>query len=158
MADYRAPGIYRQDVFPPPPPILLTGVPVFLGYTHAAPELVNVPQRLTLWPQLKALLGPPADGYLADAVRGFFENDGVLCFVVPLEDAGSPVAELQAGLAANETREDGESRMGDGRFPRGDFGEEAQKPQSSLTNPRSSPRPCDARRCLKRNHRRLTIR
>jgi uncharacterized protein len=100
MADYQAPGVYRQDVFPPPPPILLTGVPVFLGYTHAAPELVNVPQRLTLWPQLEALLGPPADGYLADAVRGFFENNGVLCYVVPLEDAGSPVAELQAGLAA----------------------------------------------------------
>jgi uncharacterized protein len=103
MADYQAPGVYRQDVFPPPPPILLTGVPVFLGYTHADQELVNVPQRLTLWPQLEALLGPPrADGYLADAVRGFFENDGVLCYVVPLDDAGSPLEELRAGLAAAE--------------------------------------------------------
>jgi uncharacterized protein len=101
MANYQAPGVYRQDVFPPPPPILLTGVPVFLGYTHADQELVNVPQRLTLWPQLEALLGPPrADGYLADAVRGFFENDGVLCYVVPLSDGGSPLVELQAGLAA----------------------------------------------------------
>jgi phage tail sheath protein FI len=103
MADYQAPGVYRQDVFPPPPPILLTGVPLFLGYAdrELPEELVNVPQRLTLWPQLEALFGPPrADGYLADAVRGFFENDGVLCYVVPLEDAGSPVAELQAGLAA----------------------------------------------------------
>jgi uncharacterized protein len=111
MADYQAPGVYRQDVFPPPPPSLLTGVPLFLGYAEPRPveepvkepakEPVKVPQRLTLWPQFEALLGPPrADGYLADAVRGFFENDGVLCYVVPLEDAGSPLAELQAGLAA----------------------------------------------------------
>jgi phage tail sheath protein FI len=107
MVDYQAPGVYRQDVFPPPPPSLLTGVPVFLGYADQGVvderELVNVPQRLTLWPQLEELLGPPrADSYLASAVRGFFENDGVLCYVVPLEDAGSPLAELRAGLAAVE--------------------------------------------------------
>ena len=105
MADYQAPGVYRQDVFPPPPPSLLTAVPLFLGYAdrELPKELVNVPQRLTLWPQLEALLGPPrADGYLAAAVRGFFENDGVLCYVVPLRDAGSPLEELRAGLAAAE--------------------------------------------------------
>jgi uncharacterized protein len=107
MADLQAPGVYRQDVFPPPPPTLLTGVPVFLGYADQEEvdkrKLANVPQRLTLWPQLEDLLGPPrADSYLASAVRGFFENDGVLCYVVPLEDAGSPLAELRAGLAAVE--------------------------------------------------------
>jgi uncharacterized protein len=113
MLDYQAPGVYRQDVFPPPPPSLLTGVPLFLGYAEPRPveepvkepakEPVKVPQRLTLWPQFEALLGPPrADGYLADAVRGFFENDGVLCYVVPLDDAGSPLEELRAGLAAAE--------------------------------------------------------
>jgi phage tail sheath protein FI len=101
MVDYQAPGVYRQDVFPPPPPILLTGVPVFLGYADVAKELVNVPQRLTLWPQFETLLGPArADGYLAAAVRGFFENDGLVCYVVPLEDAGSPLLELRTGLAA----------------------------------------------------------
>jgi uncharacterized protein len=105
MVDYQAPGVYRQDVFPPPPPSLLTGVPVFLGYADQElvkeRKLVNVPQPLTLWPQFEALLGVPRpDGYLAWAVRGFFENDGVLCYVVPLEDAGAPLAELRAGLAA----------------------------------------------------------
>src|SRR5919201_3416691 len=103
MADHQAPGVYRQDVFPPPPPSLLTGVPVFLGYAGKGPQEapVNVPQRLTLWPQFGSLLGPPRpDGYLAPAVRGFFENDGVLCYVVPLADGGSPLAELRAGLAA----------------------------------------------------------
>jgi hypothetical protein len=107
MVDYQAPGVYRQDAFPPPPPSLLTGVPVFLGYADQGVveerELVNVPQRLTLWPQFEQLLGPPrTEGYLAGAVRGFFENDGVLCYVVPLEDAGLPLAELRAGLAAVE--------------------------------------------------------
>ncbi|HEY2960102.1 MAG TPA: phage tail sheath subtilisin-like domain-containing protein [Actinomycetota bacterium] len=103
MVDHQAPGVYRQDVFPPPPPNLLTGVPVFLGYADQglAKELVNVPQRLTLWPQFETLLGPPrADGYLGAAVRGFFENDGAVCYVVPLEDGGSPLAELRAGLLA----------------------------------------------------------
>jgi uncharacterized protein len=105
MVDYQAPGVYRQDVFPPPPPSLLTGVPVFLGYAEQEPvkKPVEGPQRLTLWPQFETLLGPPrADGFLADAVRGFFENDGVLCYVVPLHDAGSSLEELRAGLAAAE--------------------------------------------------------
>jgi phage tail sheath protein FI len=110
MVDYQAPGVYRQDVFPPPPPSLLTGVPVFLGYADQEPvgepvdlpeRPTNVPLRLTLWPQFEALIGrPTADGYLADAVRGFFQNSGVLCYVVRLEDGGSPLQELQAGLAA----------------------------------------------------------
>jgi len=114
MVDYQAPGVYRQDVFPPPPPALLTGVPVFLGYADQEPveepvgdsvdlpeRSTNVPLRLTLWPQFEALIGrPTADGYLAHAVRGFFENDGVLCYVVRLEDGGSPLQELRAGLAA----------------------------------------------------------
>jgi hypothetical protein len=102
---YQAPGVYLQDVSPPPPPVLLTGVPVFLGYADQATVsdrgLAGVPQRLTLWPQLEVLLGPPrADGYLAAAVRGFFENGGALCYVVALEDGGSPLEELRAGLAA----------------------------------------------------------
>jgi hypothetical protein len=28
---YRSPGVYREDIFPPPPPELRTGVPVFVG-------------------------------------------------------------------------------------------------------------------------------
>jgi uncharacterized protein len=105
IPDYQAPGVYRQDVFPPPPPALLTGVPAFLGYADQtvteSQRLAYVPQRITLWPQFETLLGPPrTDGYLAYAVRGFFENDGVLCYVVPLPDTGAPLTELQAGLAA----------------------------------------------------------
>jgi phage tail sheath protein FI len=96
---HQAPGVSREDVFPPPPPVLLTGVPVFLGYAEQG--LVNVPQRLTLLPQFEECFGPPrADGYLAAAVRGFFGNDGAACYIVRLEDGRSPLEGLRHGLAA----------------------------------------------------------
>jgi phage tail sheath protein FI len=105
-----APGVYLQDVYPPPPPSLLTGVPAFLGY--ASQGTANAPQPLTLWPQFGTGFGappaivtqpgaPPVTGFLACAVRGFFENGGLLCYVVRLDDdAGSALAALRAGLAS----------------------------------------------------------
>jgi len=98
MVDYRAPGIYRQESYPAPAPSFLTGVPVFLGYAKAGPP---EPQMLTLWPQFEAWFEPAQPGdYLAHAVRGFFENDGLLCYVVCMEDTGAPIEELRRGLAA----------------------------------------------------------
>ncbi|NEP00805.1 MAG: phage tail sheath family protein [Symploca sp. SIO2E9] len=82
------PGIYREEVFPTPAPGLLTGVPVFLGFAETG--AINSPQSLTLWSQFTETFGQPlADGYLAYAVRGFFENGGSLCFVVRLEETVS---------------------------------------------------------------------
>jgi phage tail sheath protein FI len=99
MVAYQAPGVYRQDVFAPAEPSLMTGVPAFLGY--ATRGTVNVPQRLMLWPQFEAEFGSaPADGYLDYAVRGFFENDGLVCYVVRLEDAATPLEGLRNGLTA----------------------------------------------------------
>jgi phage tail sheath protein FI len=96
--DYQAPGVYPQDVFPPPAPTLLTGVPAFLGYASQGP--VGQPQPLTLWPQFQTQFGAPRpDGFLAYAVRGFFENGGLLCYVVRLDDAATPLAGLRDGLA-----------------------------------------------------------
>jgi hypothetical protein len=95
------PGVQRQDVFPPPPPVLLTGVPVFLGWAGAGPQS---PQRLTLWPQFEAMFvrepgaTPTAGGFLAAAVRGFFENDGALCQVLRLRDELLPADALTAAL------------------------------------------------------------
>jgi phage tail sheath protein FI len=99
MVDYQAPGVYRQDVLPSPPPSLLTGVPVFLGY--AGRGTVGAVRRLTLWPQFQTEFGPvPTGGYLGHAVRGFFENDGLVCYVVRLDDTASPLDALRKGLAA----------------------------------------------------------
>src|SRR5215468_4204950 len=101
----QAPGVYLQNVFPTPEPGLLTGVPAFLGY--ASQGTPNAPQPLTLWPQFGTAFGappvietqpggPPVTGFLASAVRGFFENGGLLCYVVRLDDdADSPLTALQ---------------------------------------------------------------
>jgi phage tail sheath protein FI len=99
---YQTPGVYPQDVFPPPAPGLLTGVPAFLGYADDGPP--GQPQPLTLWPQFQGQFGTPREGgFLAYAVRGFFENGGLLCYVVRLDDSATALAGLRAGLAALET-------------------------------------------------------
>lgn len=104
MAMYLTPGVYKEDVFPKPAATLPTGVPAFLGYTQkvgAARQLINVPQQLTLWPQFEQQFGPAlADGYLGHAVRGFFENGGQQCYVVPLDAVLPTATALQAGLTA----------------------------------------------------------
>ena len=99
MIDYSVPGVYRQDVLARPPSSLLTGVPVFLG--QAVQGEVDSPLRLTLWPEFETEFGPvQGDRYLAHAVRGFFENGGLVCHVVRLDDDAPPVAALRRGLAA----------------------------------------------------------
>lgn len=106
-----APGVYRQDIFPAPQPSFLTGVPVFLGYADQGP--LNESKRLTLWPQFAKLFGketqfgtPPGDGYLAHAVRGFFENGGLMCYVLRLQDEDSPLEALRSGLGAISALDD----------------------------------------------------
>lgn len=94
MTGNLVPGIVRQDVFAPPARSLLTGVPAFLGRASAPPDTPN-PLALTLWPRFEEVFGASADGYLADAVRGFFDNDGLLCYVVWLDGT----AELAAALS-----------------------------------------------------------
>jgi hypothetical protein len=98
-----APGVYPQDVFPPPPRGLLTGVPAFLGLAGGEPFIRH---RVALWPEFVAAYGAATKGFLATAVRGFFENDGQLCYVVPLgPDLLTPGA-LRAGLAALDALDD----------------------------------------------------
>ncbi|WP_327343105.1 phage tail sheath family protein [Streptomyces europaeiscabiei] len=97
MTQPPIPGVLRQDVFPPPAPVFLTGVPVFLGRAATGPR---TPRRLTLWPQFAVAYGTAPGGFLADAVRGFFDNGGLLCHVVRLDESKSPAAALQAALDA----------------------------------------------------------
>ncbi|MFY1637185.1 phage tail sheath family protein [Solwaraspora sp. WMMB335] len=113
MIHQLTPGVQRQDVFPPPPRTLLTGVPAFLGRAASGPY---TPQRLTLWPQFEATFGGAisggatsggaADGFLADAVRGFFDNGGTLCHVVRLPESLSHVEAVQDGLVALDNLDD----------------------------------------------------
>jgi hypothetical protein len=105
MLTYQVPGVYRQDVYPPPPPVFLTAVPVFLGFALGGP--VNEPVALRLWSQFTATFGNPfPHGFLAYAVRGFFENGGPICYVIRLDDALDADAALRAGLTAVSSLDD----------------------------------------------------
>src|SRR5262249_4999165 len=95
--------------FPPPEIGLLTGVPAFIGRAAQGPvdgQGAAVPQMLTLWPQFAEYFGaPPADGYLADAVRGFFANGGGPCYVLRLDEALNAPAALSQALERLESLE-----------------------------------------------------
>ncbi|MDT7578995.1 MAG: uncharacterized protein QOK35_259 [Pseudonocardiales bacterium] len=96
-AGFGLPGVRREDVTPPVPRTLLTGVPVFLGYADG----VGGPRELSGWQAFRDTFGAgPADGLLAAAVHGFFAGGGRICHVVGLDPGPSPVAALQQGLAA----------------------------------------------------------
>ena len=99
----RAPGVYRQDIYPSAPVEFRTGVPAFLGFTHAGEDKIYTPQILNLWPQFEDHFGKPLScGFLGHAVRGFFENGGNLCYVVALDGSQGPEEALRRGLDALE--------------------------------------------------------
>ena len=96
MPENKTPGVYLEEIFPPPAVTLRTGVPAFLGYTGLAPA---APCLLTLWPQFAQNFGESlSGGYLAEAVHGFFENGGELCYVVSLDENLPPQEALRGGL------------------------------------------------------------
>ncbi|ODG98619.1 phage tail protein [Nostoc sp. KVJ20] len=97
----KIPGISLNYVVPTPQPELLTGVPVFFGLTSLK-EGVNEPKKLTLATHFQQYFGQ-AKGYLADAIKGFFENGGRLCYVIALSD--NTLKALQQGLETSEVLE-----------------------------------------------------
>lgn len=83
MTQMRAPGVYFEPNEQRIPPLELgqTGVPVFLGITRRGP--LNRPVRLTSVARFSEVFGEPLDdSYLLDALRGFFDNGGTLCYVL----------------------------------------------------------------------------
>ena len=104
MQPYATPDVYWQEIFPEPKPTFQTGVPIFLGYALEGP--VNEPTMIYLWPQFEALFGPLyPDGYLYQAMQGFFENGGLLAYVVRLDDGLPTLEALRAGLDAAAVEE-----------------------------------------------------
>ncbi len=95
MQTYRSPGVYKEDIFHVPADEFLTGVPVFLGLAEKGD--MNTAVKLTHWQRFEKSFGRATPGsYLAYAVRGFFENDGLTCYVVRLDDLS--MSELERGL------------------------------------------------------------
>jgi hypothetical protein len=74
-------------------------VPAILGYARAIDPAADAIQLLTLSSQFAERFLPLDGSYLADAVRGFFDNGGRRCYAVRLDPENQDrVAALRAGL------------------------------------------------------------
>lgn len=89
-ADYNTPGVYRKEIFIRPETPFQTGVPAFVGFADAAETAdgsapARQPVKLFRKEEFAAKFKTPDDGYLAEAVKGFFGNGGTSCYVVPAD-------------------------------------------------------------------------
>jgi len=141
MPTYNAPGVYKEELFPPIPGELRTGVPALLGYADPRSQAaVNTPVMLTLWSQFAPAFGQALpDGYLASAVQGFFGNEGDLCYVVRLDDQIPADAALSNGLDSIGALDDADlvctpdvMRPSLPQIDPGDFGSARQRMQSAV--------------------------
>jgi phage tail sheath protein FI len=97
---YSTPGAYyeRVDAGAPPVSPLRSDIPALLGIARRGPLQRPVP--VDSWKQFVAYFGDVTGaGYLAYAVRAFFENDGRRCWVVRLasDTAATAAFDLAAG-------------------------------------------------------------
>ena len=109
----KAPGVYKSEVFLPLQPKLLTGVPGFVGFVETIKgekaegdstllKLVALHRK----DEFESHFTSFPEGYLSDAISGFFLNEGSLCYVVAIQmksdwdgwDAGARARELKAAL------------------------------------------------------------
>jgi phage tail sheath protein FI len=110
---YKSPGVYRQEEFLKPPPVLQTGVPGFVGFAdladHPLPEgkaRMYEPAPLSRKEEFRALFKCVNGSFLADAVDGFFDNGGTRCYVVAADSKSNRVDGLSKAIAALAPLED----------------------------------------------------
>lgn len=103
----KIPGVYLNNIVPTPEAELLTGVPVFIGLAKIKNN--SEPKKLTLKTQFdqyfSQIEGSQSEGYLKNAIKGFFENGGRLCYVVVIEDTSLSLDTLEQALEASELLE-----------------------------------------------------
>ena len=83
MPGYSTPGVYyeRADVGVPVVSPLRTDIAGFVGIARRGP--LHVPVAIESWRQFQACFGDfTGAGFLAYAVRSFFENRGRRCWIV----------------------------------------------------------------------------
>lgn len=104
MPEYLTPGVYFEFVDAPPAVRgVRTDIAGFVGLAERGP--LNEPTQIESWRQFQSTFGGfVAYGYLAYAVKGFFENFGRTCFIVRV--AGFDAA------AANLTLKNGDGPTG----------------------------------------------
>jgi phage tail sheath protein FI len=100
-ANYKTPGVYTREIFLPPEAPFQTGVPAFVGFADAATAKDARPLQpiaLSRKEEFAAKFKTPQEGYLAEAVKGFFNNGGTRCYVVPTDVTA---ADREAALIAS---------------------------------------------------------
>jgi Bacteriophage tail sheath protein len=111
MADFshKSPGVYREEIFLAPEPLLPTGVPGFVGFADGrVPAGLTPNTALAVNRKAEFVTRPDAapGSYLADAVAGFFDNGGGRCYVVPADPSHDREAALKTALASLAPLED----------------------------------------------------
>jgi phage tail sheath protein FI len=99
-ANYKAPGVYRREIFLRPEAPFQTGVPAFVGFAEAASAAgasARRPVALFRKEEFAAKFIAPPEGYLSEAVKAFFGNGGARCYVVAADPAA---ADREAALSA----------------------------------------------------------
>ncbi|MFP2928739.1 phage tail sheath family protein [Pyxidicoccus sp. 3LG] len=87
----QSPGVYLEQASSELAPGLQTGVPAFIGTLRetATGAQQSLSLDLPAWAYLEQRHGTAwAEGLLGYAVRGFFENGGQRCYVLPLGASG----------------------------------------------------------------------
>jgi phage tail sheath protein FI len=99
-----APGAYYQTVDAGAPPVtpFRTDITGFVGIAERGP--IDMPVPIQSWRQFASWFGEPiAAGYLAYAVRAFFENGGRRCWIVRVASkdaaAGAAASSAEVGTA-----------------------------------------------------------
>ena len=106
---YNSPGVYRQEVFLKPPPVLQTGVPGFAGFAtplSGGSIQLNQPVALSRKEDFSTWFSSGSGSFLADVVAGFFDNGGARCYVVAADAGTNPVQSLVNAIAALASLED----------------------------------------------------
>ncbi|MBI3560636.1 MAG: phage tail sheath family protein [Gammaproteobacteria bacterium] len=107
MSYFNAPGVYIKESPPPAELSLRTGVPVFIGTALTSSNTVTESGAvlLTGYHDVEQKLNAaPAGGFLSEAVRGFFANGGMQCYVLPL--VNNTLTALRQGLDLLESLDD----------------------------------------------------
>jgi len=105
---YKTPGVYREEIFLQPEAKLPTGIPGFVGFFETKPSQkdlpLNTPGVLHRQEEFSQRFTVPTDakgnpqGYLLEAVTGFFANGGTRCYVVRADFNQDHCAALEAGI------------------------------------------------------------
>jgi uncharacterized protein len=112
MATYLTPGVYRTPRAEPLPAFVLvrTDIAGFVGFAERGPlpedcrpdtfDAAHVALKIRSWKEFQTKFGGVRPyGYLAYAVRAFFENGGDTCYVVRVAATTAPEAAQQPSRA-----------------------------------------------------------